>query len=196
MVSKTARYLQLLPKTVCVYCGNLASTRDHVVAGKILIPPLPLNLPTVPSCDKCNGAFSKDEQYFIAVLGMIGRTPEIEGRIAEGADIYRTLEHSSALDDRLISSVLIIGEPGIPPVFQVEEHRLAPLFQKMAFGLFLATYRPKVIPKLEAFRPLRLRDAWQIQRSNITSQFQQRRRQVCKKTCLNTCSSRVSFHHT
>jgi|SRR5580658_3119548 hypothetical protein len=175
MNGKTARYLQQLPSRVCVYCGNLATTRDHVVADTILARPLPVNAITVPSCHGCNGKFSKDEQYFTAVLGMIGRTPAIEKRIEEGADIYRTLERSSKLDDRLISSVLYLHELGAPPILQIEEDRLAPLFRKIAFGLFLATYRPKDVPPLGAFKPLRLGEAGLLQRMNITRGFHQRR---------------------
>jgi hypothetical protein len=181
MNGKTARYLQELPARVCVYCGGLATTRDHVVADTILAQPLPVNALTVPSCRDCNGCFSKDEQYFTAVLGMIGHTPEIEKRIEEGADIYRTLERSPKLDDRLVSSVLHLPELGAPPILQIEEHRLAPLFRKMAFGLFLATYRPNVVPLLASFKPLRVRETGLLQKSNVTQGFQQRRWRSLKK---------------
>lgn len=181
MNGKTTRYLQQLPAQVCVHCGSLAITRDHIIADTILERPLPVNALTVPSCLGCNGRFSKDEQYFTAVLGMIGHTPAIERRIEEGADIYRTLERCSKLDDRLVSSVLYLPELGAPPILQIEEDRLASLFRKMAFGLFLATYRPKTVPRLGAFKPLRLREAGSLQRSNVTQAFCQRRWRSLKK---------------
>jgi hypothetical protein len=185
MNGKTARYLQQLPPQVCVYCGNAATTRDHVVADTILGRPLPANALTVPSCRNCNGRFSKDEQYFTAVLGMIGHTPAIEGRVAEGADIYRTLERSPRLDDRLVSSVLCLPELAAPPILQIEEDRLGPLFRKMAFGLFLVTYRPKAVPPLGSFKPLRLGEAGLLHRSNITQGFQQRRWRILKKDAFD-----------
>ena len=48
----------------CVYCPEPATTRDHV-PGKNLFPqPRPTNLIRVPSCEKCNGGASTDEEYF------------------------------------------------------------------------------------------------------------------------------------
>lgn len=181
MDGKTAKYMQRLPARVCVYCGDSATTRDHVVADSILGLPLPTNALTVPSCDGCNRGFSKDEQYFTVVLGMIGRTPEIDKRIAEGADIYRTLERSPKLDDRLVSSVLYLGEFGVPPILQIEEDRLARIFRKMAFGLFLATYCPKTVPQLEDFKPLHLRETGLLHKANITQGLRQRRWRGLKK---------------
>jgi hypothetical protein len=168
-------YLQQLAPEVCVYCHGIASSRDHVVARTILARPLPQNLPTVPSCDDCNNRFSKDEQYFAAVLGMVGRTPEIEERVQEGADIYRTLEQSPRLDDRLISSVFYIPELGAPPILQVEERRVESILQKIAFGLFLAKFHPKTIPSLASFKPVPIRNVTSITKLNNTESFRQRR---------------------
>ncbi len=62
-------------KDWCIHCGgSLASTgrtRDHVPTRKLLIPPLPPNLPVVPVCYACNQSFSKDEQYLIAFLSVV-----------------------------------------------------------------------------------------------------------------------------
>ena len=47
----------------CIYCGDLATTREHVPSKAFLVEPYPENLPTIPSCFKCNNGFSFDEQY-------------------------------------------------------------------------------------------------------------------------------------
>jgi len=42
-------------KEFCVYCGvEPATTRDHVIPQCLFIPPLPLNMVTVPTCKDCN----------------------------------------------------------------------------------------------------------------------------------------------
>jgi hypothetical protein len=105
---------------------------------------------------------------------MVGRTPEIEKRVEEGEDLYRTLEHSPKLDDRLISSVFLVPGLGAPPVLQVEEQRIAPIFQKITFGLFLAKFRPRAIPRLASFKPIPIRDVAYIEKLNITEHFNQR----------------------
>ncbi len=48
----------------CVYCPEPATTRDHVPGGNLFPRPRPTNLIRVPSCEKCNGGASTDEEYF------------------------------------------------------------------------------------------------------------------------------------
>ena len=49
----------------CIYCGVLGSvTLDHVPPKCLLPAGARQNLVTVPSCEKCNGGFSKDDEYF------------------------------------------------------------------------------------------------------------------------------------
>jgi hypothetical protein len=38
----------------CVYCGQVADTRDHVPPKALLRKPFPDNLITVPACARCN----------------------------------------------------------------------------------------------------------------------------------------------
>lgn len=58
----------------CIHCGAVlgrARTRDHVPTRALLDKPYASDLPVVDVCRKCNGGFSKDEQYFVALLGCI-----------------------------------------------------------------------------------------------------------------------------
>jgi len=52
----------------CCYCGQPATTRDHVPTRKLFPQPRPSDLITVPACATCNNASSKDEEYFIHVV--------------------------------------------------------------------------------------------------------------------------------
>ncbi len=49
---------------LCFNCGiRDATTLDHVISKTLIPEPRPNNLVTVPACEKCNGGFSKDEEY-------------------------------------------------------------------------------------------------------------------------------------
>lgn len=54
--------------SVCIYCGGLADSREHIPSKTFLKKPFPDNLYTVPSCVKCNNSFSGDELYTRIVL--------------------------------------------------------------------------------------------------------------------------------
>ena len=64
--------------TTCAYCGNRATTRDHIPSRKFFPQPRPDNLITVPACSSCNNGTSADEEYFLLrVLASDGAiTPE------------------------------------------------------------------------------------------------------------------------
>lgn len=48
----------------CIYCGSIADSREHVPSRTFLNKPvLDDDLPTLPSCQKCNNGFSSDELY-------------------------------------------------------------------------------------------------------------------------------------
>lgn len=47
----------------CVYCGDVADTREHCPSKVFLSKPYPGDLPVVPACQKCNNGFSKNELY-------------------------------------------------------------------------------------------------------------------------------------
>jgi hypothetical protein len=53
----------------CVYCGApRATTRDHIPPKALFAPPRPADLVTVPCCQPCNTAFSRDDEYLRLVL--------------------------------------------------------------------------------------------------------------------------------
>lgn len=65
---------------ICVYCGDLATTDDHVPPRNIF-PKDTLGLITVPACFNCNNDASKDDEFFRNVLvndDRIEKNPEAE----------------------------------------------------------------------------------------------------------------------
>src|SRR5438132_1330963 len=52
----------------CIYCGTGHPTRDHAPSKVFLDEPYPENLPIVLACKSCNGSFSLDEEYLLALI--------------------------------------------------------------------------------------------------------------------------------
>jgi hypothetical protein len=50
-------------ESLCIYCGNIADSREHIPSKVFLEEPFPDNLYLVPACRKCNNSFSDDELY-------------------------------------------------------------------------------------------------------------------------------------
>ena len=91
----------------CVYCGKEATTRDHVIPRCLLEKPYPPDLPTVPSCRPCNEGYSKDEEYFLAVMAQSGFVPPLTEKVEEGGLVDRMLER-----ERRPRYTLLPGENG------------------------------------------------------------------------------------
>ena len=134
----------------CAYCGRPAQTRDHVPPRCLLEKPFPENLATVASCHNCNAKFSLDEQYFLTVLAQVGSTPSLLSKVEEGGVVDRALNRAPALDDRIIQSlrVEVDGRVSLVPEFE----RMLEIGKKVAFGLFVRRYGPRV--SLGSFRPI------------------------------------------
>lgn len=51
-------------KKECIYCGNVADTKDHIPSKGLFTRIKGLQLITVPSCSACNKKYSLDEVFF------------------------------------------------------------------------------------------------------------------------------------
>jgi hypothetical protein len=137
----------------CVYCGKQATTKDHVIPRCLLEKPFPPNIPTVPSCRPCNEAYSRDEQYFLAVMAQAGSVPSLQQKVEIGGSVDRMLERSAGLDAHFIDSMVVTddGRVAITP----DESRVANVTRKMAFGLYCHRYLPLAIPPVDQFLGLK-----------------------------------------
>lgn len=52
----------------CIYCGNMANTKDHTPPKSFFSRPAPSNLITIPACLECNKSYSNDEEYFRTII--------------------------------------------------------------------------------------------------------------------------------
>lgn len=136
----------------CIYTGRAATSADHVPPKSFLARPLPVDLPTVPSCARFNSDAAHHEQYFMAVLAHIGNHPALARRIIEGGDVDRALTRAPALDERLLAEMDVdeLGRPVISPDWA----RIRFVLGKLAAGLYYLRFRRA--PGLEAFTPISL----------------------------------------
>jgi hypothetical protein len=147
----------------CVYCGRQATTKDHVVPRCLLEKPYPPNLPTVPSCRACNQSYSKDEEYFLAVMAQSGFVPSLTKKVDEGGVVDRMLQRSGGLDAHFAQSMKVDkdGRVFIVP----DEIGIANVTRKVAFGLYCFRYKPKFVPHLDDF--ISLKPVHELDRSNF-----------------------------
>jgi hypothetical protein len=135
----------------CVYCGADATTKDHVVPRCFLEKPFPPNLLTVPSCRKCNLGYSKDEEYFLAVMAQTGSVPSLRKRVQKGGVVERMLERSHGLNKHFTDSTRIAERGNV--LISPDLVRIANVTRKVAFGLYWHQYKPSKMPALNKFFP-------------------------------------------
>jgi hypothetical protein len=134
----------------CLYCGVMATTRDHVPPRCLLEKPYPPNLKTISACSKCNKSFSLDEEYFLTVLAHIGTTHSLTSKVEAGGIVDRALSQSPTFDDRIVNSLLVTEDGRIS--FQAEINRISRIVQKIAYGLFILRYNK--VPSLNCIEPV------------------------------------------
>jgi hypothetical protein len=135
---------------ICIYCQcEEGSSRDHVPPKQMLRKPYPPNLFTVPSCEKCNQSYSKDEEYFrLVILGLLCHTPEAEmlfdGPLSRSMDRYPVLEE-------LMFESLSTARGGV--ALDVDYNRILRVALKIAKGLSFAAagilQRPEISYAIE-----------------------------------------------
>lgn len=66
----------------CVYCGEIAHTREHAPSKAFLLEPYE-DLPTLPSCFNCNNGFSEDEKYVACFMYLL-KSKVVDGYVMPG----------------------------------------------------------------------------------------------------------------
>lgn len=114
----------------CIYCDDIAETRDHVPSKCLLDAPYPTNLPVVGCCEECNQGFSKDEAYLVCLIesALCGSTdPEKIRR----PSVAKIMQNSPALRARIENSRTVLdGQPAFVP----EAERVQKVMLKLARG--------------------------------------------------------------
>lgn len=113
----------------CIYCGGPGESRDHAPSRVLLDEPYPAELPVLPACAACNGAFSRDEAYLACLIecALTGSVESAKSRRKVG----EMLAQSPALAARLVAARYERdGEIGFTP----EPERVRAIILKLARG--------------------------------------------------------------
>lgn len=129
---------------LCIYCGKLASSRDHVPPLGFLTKPYTPNLITVPSCVKCNNSYSDDEEYARLVfsssrdyfetneLGIKLWNQKAKRTLAKNRKITNEIYHSFKKIDLYFGKIYLKSVPGFHPNYS----RIERVVGKIVKGLF------------------------------------------------------------
>lgn len=140
--------------TRCVYCGvNVATTRDHVIPRGIWGDVPPPNLSTVPACENCNQAYSRDEGYFRLCVstGLAYEHPVVRNEtwpgpirrmLRKGARLRADLVRNARPATLQLSTGLVI--PTISVLF--DPRRIGDILEKMARGTYYVGLK-KMLPQ-------------------------------------------------
>ena len=78
---------------ICAYCGETNElTDDHVPPRLLLQEPYPEHLITVPSCEKCNRGFQRDDEYTRDMVALDFRAGRNATAAAKVPKIFRSLQ--------------------------------------------------------------------------------------------------------
>ena len=116
-------------KNGCIYCGNPATTREHVPSKAFLTELYPENMATVPACFECNNGYSDDEKYVSCFLDVL--------KEAVYKDYTRRVDTNQRLakDDRLkklLDEQIITNNGEVH--YTIDENRLCRIIVKLAKG--------------------------------------------------------------
>lgn len=123
-------------KKLCVYCKGEASTRDHTPPRCLLRRPLPSNLLTLPACQKCNSAFSFDEEVVRCILTLVSPHPDLAAERQPSGRLTRALARNEKLRAIIGQSLQDGMYHFTPEVFTSFERVLRKIVQGLYFGYY------------------------------------------------------------
>lgn len=129
----------------CAYCGGEAQSPDHVPPKSLFANPRSKELIEVPSCNRCNGGFSMDDEYFRMVMAIREDTfehPDVQkvlpaihrsfGNPKKKAFFQAILKTTQVVDQYTPAGIYI----GKAPTFDINMNRIRAVCQRIAKGLF------------------------------------------------------------
>ena len=141
-------------KSECIFCGSTEKiTADHIPPKCLFPAPKPTNLITVPSCEKCNNSYKKDDEYFrICVLVQPDVSPtgwKIWNEKVIGSSLKRSLSLRKHLLNNLIPvklrspSGLYLGDA---EALRFPVRRINPVVKRIVRGLYWHHFRRRLLP--------------------------------------------------
>lgn len=115
----------------CIYCGEIASTKDHVPPKGLIRQSNRDNLWKVESCRNCNNGASRDEEYFrLIIVGALCHTEEAD-ELFDGP-ISRSMEKRPTKEGWFFNS---LGQTEGKPYIEWAPETLQRVALKIAVGL-------------------------------------------------------------
>lgn len=115
---------------MCIYCGGLSETREHVPPKVFLDKPYPSELSIVEACAKCNSGYSIDEEYMACLIDCV-IAGTADPNAIQRETTRKSMRHALGLTERIARAR---KETGDGVVFDVEHHRITRIVKKMATG--------------------------------------------------------------
>lgn len=128
MIQKVQNWGDDRNKGTCVHCGGPNETRDHAPSLIFLDDPLPDDLPTSPSCARCNQGFSNDELYLATLLECVLSGSTAPDSVARDK-VANIMRHRPSLVAEIAAAR---REEGGQIVFGVDHSRVAHVVLKLA----------------------------------------------------------------
>lgn len=128
--NRIGQYTEWLKNDInyCIYCGEIADTREHVPSKVFLLEPFPNNLSTIPSCAKCNNDFSENEVYVSSHINVLRSLIE---KVCIDNKFKKILEHDNKLK-RLLENQ--IREDSNEIYFSFDIEKFKNIIEKLALG--------------------------------------------------------------
>ena len=115
---------------MCIYCGGLPETREHVPPRVFLDKPYPPDLPIVEACARCNHAYSLDEEYMACLIDCV-ISGTADSKSLQRETTKKSLLHALGLAER-IARARRETDDGV--IFDVEHDRVMNVIKKVAAG--------------------------------------------------------------
>lgn len=136
----------MLATSKCIYCGNLADTQEHIPAKQLFKGLTKESLITVPSCQKCNQGYQKDEDFFRQFFsGMLMDRSKYAQQLMEN-EVTRSIKRKPALARQMFSQMKLVevytktgiylGKQTMYKVSNSDKSRINKVVEKIIKGLF------------------------------------------------------------
>ncbi len=164
--------------SICVYCGEPSSTRDHVPPNLLYPKPRPSNLISVPSCETCNGGFSMDDEYLrvaVALRSDLAKHPQVQwlfGPTIRGLNRPQQRGFAKAILSA-VKHVPVHTREGIylgdAPALIVDLERLRRTAERIVRGLYLDSFGEPLTAKLRVWAEEDVADLDPVLRDDLRS---------------------------
>lgn len=116
----------------CIYCLNIANSREHIPSKIFLNKKYPEELAVLPACKSCNNSYSNDEQYLACLIDFI------QYKIENLSDVKRDIIRKTFVKRPRIKATfeesIIINKDGSLKSMNIDISKIENIVLKLAIG--------------------------------------------------------------